>query len=55
MLSDFRPGIFFLFTVDVLNEAGCAGKRCPILRPTDSLTVFLQQLGRDCVAPGRIV
>jgi superfamily II DNA or RNA helicase len=49
VLSDFRAGqITFLFTRDVLNE----GLDIPeintvlFLRPTDSLTVFLQQLGR---------
>ncbi len=49
MLSAFRAGnIRFLFTVDVLSE----GLDIPdvntvlFLRPTQSLTVFLQQLGR---------
>ncbi len=49
MLRDFRAGrIHFLFTRDVLNE----GLDVPeintvlFLRPTESLTVFLQQLGR---------
>ena len=48
-LQDFREGkIAFLFTVDVLSE----GIDIPeinmvlFLRPTESLTVFLQQLGR---------
>lgn len=48
-LSDFRAGkISFIFTVDVLSE----GVDVPeinmvlFLRPTESLTVFLQQLGR---------
>jgi superfamily II DNA or RNA helicase len=49
LLSDFRAGrIRFLFTRDVLSE----GLDIPdvntvlFLRPTESLTVFLQQLGR---------
>lgn len=49
LMSDFRAGkIRFLFTRDVLNE----GLDVPdvntilFLRPTESLTVFLQQLGR---------
>jgi hypothetical protein len=49
MLSGFKNGsLIFLFTVDVLNE----GLDIPeinlvmFLRPTESLTVFLQQLGR---------
>lgn len=48
-LRDFREGkLIFLFTVDVLSE----GVDVPeinlvmFLRPTESLTVFLQQLGR---------
>ncbi len=48
-ISDFRDGkLTFLFTRDVLNE----GLDVPdvntvmFLRPTESLTVFLQQLGR---------
>ncbi|MCC6544693.1 MAG: DUF3427 domain-containing protein [Nitrospirae bacterium] len=49
LLKDFRDGkLTFLFTRDVLNE----GLDVPdvntvlFLRPTESLTVFLQQLGR---------
>ena len=49
LMDDFRAGkIRFLFTRDVLNE----GLDVPdvntvlFLRPTESLTVFLQQLGR---------
>ena len=49
LLNDFRAGkLSFLFTRDVLNE----GLDVPevntvlFLRPTESLTVFLQQLGR---------
>ncbi|WP_028325884.1 DUF3427 domain-containing protein [Desulfatirhabdium butyrativorans] len=49
MLCGFKNGsLIFLFTVDVLNE----GLDVPeinlvmFLRPTESLTVFLQQLGR---------
>ena len=56
-LRDFREGsIVFLFTVDVLSE----GVDIPdinlvmFLRPTESLTVFLQQLGRGLRhAPGK--
>jgi len=56
-LSDFKDGkISFLFTVDVLSE----GVDVPeinmvlFLRPTESLTVFLQQLGRGLRhAPGK--
>jgi superfamily II DNA or RNA helicase len=49
LLTDFKAGkLTFVFTVDVLNE----GLDVPevntvmFLRPTESLTVFLQQLGR---------
>lgn len=57
VLRDFREGVLvFLFTVDVLSE----GVDIPdinlvmFLRPTESLTVFLQQLGRGLRhAPGK--
>ena len=57
LLADFQAGrLTFLFTVDVLNE----GLDVPevntvmFLRPTESLTVFLQQLGRGLRhAPGK--
>ena len=57
ILREFRAGkIRFLFVVDVLSE----GVDIPeinlvmFLRPTDSLTVFLQQLGRGLRhAPGK--
>ena len=57
VLRDFRGGrLRFLFTRDVLNE----GLDVPdvntvlFLRPTESLTVFLQQLGRGLRhAPGK--
>ena len=57
MLSDFRNGnLTFLFTVDVLNEGLDVPEMNAVLflRPTDSLTVFLQQLGRGLRhAPGK--
>jgi superfamily II DNA or RNA helicase len=57
MLSDFRAGnLVFLFTVDVLNEGLDVPEMNTVLflRPTDSLTVFLQQLGRGLRhAPGK--
>lgn len=57
IVQNFRSGnLQFVFTVDVLNE----GFDLPeinlvmFLRPTDSLTVFLQQLGRGLRhAPGK--
>ncbi|MFC1657567.1 DUF3427 domain-containing protein [Candidatus Moduliflexota bacterium] len=57
LLDELRDGkVIFLFTVDVLNE----GLDVPdvntvlFLRPTESLTVFLQQLGRGLRrAPGK--
>lgn len=57
LLEDLRAGrLTFLFTCDVLNE----GLDIPeintvlFLRPTESLTVFLQQLGRGLRhAPGK--
>lgn len=57
VVRQFRSGeLQFLFTVDVLNE----GFDLPeinlvlFLRPTDSLTIFLQQLGRGLRhAPGK--
>lgn len=57
MLADFRAGnLVFLFTVDVLNEGLDVPEMNTVLflRPTDSLTVFLQQLGRGLRhAPGK--
>jgi hypothetical protein len=57
MLSDLRAGnLVFLFTVDVLNEGLDVPEMNTVLflRPTDSLTVFLQQLGRGLRhAPGK--
>jgi superfamily II DNA or RNA helicase/HKD family nuclease len=57
MLSNFRNGsLTFLFTVDVLNEGLDVPEMNTVLflRPTDSLTVFLQQLGRGLRhAPGK--
>jgi superfamily II DNA or RNA helicase len=57
LIEDLRAGrLTFLFTVDVLNE----GLDLPeintvlFLRPTESLTIFLQQLGRGLRrAPGK--
>ncbi len=49
LLNDFRAGkIRFLFTRDVLNEGFDVPEVNTVLflRPTESLTVFLQQLGR---------
>jgi superfamily II DNA or RNA helicase/HKD family nuclease len=49
LMSDFRAGkIRFLFTRDVLNEGLDIREVNTVLflRPTESLTVFLQQLGR---------
>lgn len=48
-LNQFRKGsVRFLFTVDVLSEGVDVPEINTVLflRPTDSLTVFLQQLGR---------
>ncbi|MCB2216991.1 MAG: DUF3427 domain-containing protein [Desulfobulbaceae bacterium] len=57
VLDDFRDGkLLFLFTRDVLNEGLDIPEISTVLflRPTDSLTVFLQQLGRGLRhAPGK--
>jgi hypothetical protein len=57
MLSEFKAGrLTFLFTVDVLNEGLDIPEMNTVLflRPTDSMTVFLQQLGRGLRhAPGK--
>ena len=49
LLEDFKGGkLTFLFTVDVFNEGLDVPELNTVLflRPTESLTVFLQQLGR---------
>ncbi len=49
LLEDFKRGnLTFLFTVDVFNEGLDVPELNTVLflRPTESLTVFLQQLGR---------
>ena len=49
LLEDFRAGrLIFLFTVDKLSEGVDVPELNTVLflRPTESLTVFLQQLGR---------
>ena len=57
MLSEFKAGrLTFLFTVDVLNEGLDVPEMNTVLflRPTESMTVFLQQLGRGLRhAPGK--
>ena len=57
ILDEFRRGdINFLFTVDVLSEGADIPEVDTVLflRPTDSLTVFLQQLGRGLrLHPGK--
>lgn len=57
LLRDFRNGqLSFLFTRDVLNEGFDAPEINTVLflRPTESLTIFLQQLGRGLRhAPGK--
>ncbi len=57
ILGDFRQGtINFLFTVDVLSEGADIPEVDTVLflRPTESLTVFLQQLGRGLrLHPGK--
>jgi superfamily II DNA or RNA helicase/HKD family nuclease len=56
-LKKFRQGeLNFLFTVDVLSEGADIPEVDTVLflRPTDSLTVFLQQLGRGLrLHPGK--
>ena len=56
-LKKFRQGeLSFLFTVDVLSEGADIPEVDTVLflRPTDSLTVFLQQLGRGLrLHPGK--
>ncbi|MEN6437072.1 MAG: DUF3427 domain-containing protein, partial [Syntrophobacter sp.] len=57
LLQEFRKGsLTFLFTRDVLNEGLDVPEMNTVLflRPTESLTVFLQQLGRGLRhAPGK--
>lgn len=57
ILKKFRDGeLNFLFTVDVLSEGADIPEVDTILflRPTDSMTVFLQQLGRGLrLHPGK--
>ena len=57
LLEDFKSGkLTFLFTVDVFNEGLDVPELNTVLflRPTESLTVFLQQLGRGLRhAPGK--
>jgi hypothetical protein len=57
ILKEFREGsLNFLFTVDVLSEGADIPEVDTVLflRPTDSLTVFLQQLGRGLrLSPGK--
>lgn len=57
ILNKFRQGdLNFLFTVDVLSEGADIPEVDTVLflRPTDSLTVFLQQLGRGLrLHPGK--
>jgi superfamily II DNA or RNA helicase/HKD family nuclease len=57
ILREFRSGdLNFLFTVDVLSEGADIPEVDTVLflRPTDSITVFLQQLGRGLrLYPGK--
>ncbi len=57
LLEDFRAGrLVFLFTVDKLSEGVDVSELNTVLflRPTESLTIFLQQLGRGLRhAPGK--